>query len=68
MKKPKARLGQPWRDLHAAYTLIWNLRGHLQAPDPYWQLARAALAGLCDEELRLREGRRLHPAPGKEGA
>lgn len=68
------QLDQPWSDLHAAYALIWNLRGQLQAPDPYWQLARAALEGLCAEELWLREGRHLRPplhpsrfpAPGKK--
>lgn len=70
------QLDPPWSDLHAAYTLIWNLRGQLQAADPYWQLARAALEGLCDEELRIREGRSLRPplhpdkfpVPGKKEA
>lgn len=55
----KKRLAQPFRDLHAAYTLLYALRPKLRAADPYWQLARAALLALADEELRLREGRGL---------
>ena len=53
------RLRQPWADLHAAYSLLHGLRGKLAADPAFHAVARAGLLALADEELRLREGRRL---------
>jgi len=55
----KSRLSQPWADLHAAYSLLHGLSGRLRSAEPFLVLAKAAVLGLADEELNLREGRRL---------
>ena len=55
----KKRLRQPYSDLHAAYSLLHGLRGTLESADAFLALAKAGVLALADEELRLREGRRL---------